>query len=94
MNDGEPRLRGCIGTLEARCLINGFKDYALTRYCWRVHTLSRMSDDGHAMFINLSPMFACLLHVIYYLVGTSYLFSIICTISPFCCFSPLFYFFI
>lgn len=27
---GEPRLRGCIGTLEARCLFNGFKDYALT----------------------------------------------------------------
>lgn len=32
VNGGEPRLRGCIGTLEARCLINGFKDYALTRY--------------------------------------------------------------
>ncbi|KAK0593070.1 hypothetical protein LWI29_030281 [Acer saccharum] len=30
LNGGEPRLRGCIGTLEARCLINGFKDYALT----------------------------------------------------------------
>ncbi|KAI3721761.1 hypothetical protein L2E82_32779 [Cichorium intybus] len=30
MNGGEPRLRGCIGTLEARCIINGFKDYALT----------------------------------------------------------------
>ncbi|KAK1264158.1 hypothetical protein QJS04_geneDACA008519 [Acorus gramineus] len=30
MNGAEPRLRGCIGTLEARCLINGFKDYALT----------------------------------------------------------------
>ncbi|ERN16572.1 uncharacterized protein At2g38710 [Amborella trichopoda] len=29
-NGGEPRLRGCIGTLEARCLVNGFKDYALT----------------------------------------------------------------
>ncbi|KAE8646635.1 hypothetical protein Csa_004840 [Cucumis sativus] len=29
VNGGEPRLRGCIGTLEARCLINGFKDYAL-----------------------------------------------------------------
>jgi uncharacterized protein (TIGR00296 family) len=27
---GEPRLRGCIGTLEPRGLINGFKDYALT----------------------------------------------------------------
>ncbi|KAF4355521.1 hypothetical protein F8388_003102 [Cannabis sativa] len=24
-----PRLRGCIGTLEARWLVNGFKDYAL-----------------------------------------------------------------
>lgn len=32
INGGEPRLRGCIGTLEARCIINGFKDYALTRY--------------------------------------------------------------
>ena len=31
MNGGEPRLRGCIGTLEARRLISGFKDYALTR---------------------------------------------------------------
>ncbi|KAM7463793.1 hypothetical protein LguiA_031914 [Lonicera macranthoides] len=30
VNGGEPRLRGCIGTLEARTLINGFKDYALT----------------------------------------------------------------
>ncbi|KAL3523664.1 hypothetical protein ACH5RR_016498 [Cinchona calisaya] len=30
VNNGEPRLRGCIGTLDARCLINGFKDYALT----------------------------------------------------------------
>ncbi|XP_048325678.2 uncharacterized protein At2g38710 isoform X2 [Ziziphus jujuba] len=29
VNGSEPRLRGCIGTLEARCLINGFKDYAL-----------------------------------------------------------------
>ncbi|XP_020085537.1 uncharacterized protein At2g38710-like isoform X3 [Ananas comosus] len=27
---GEPRLRGCIGTLEGRRLINGFRDYALT----------------------------------------------------------------
>lgn len=32
MNGGEPRLRGCIGTLEARYIIDGFKDYALTRY--------------------------------------------------------------
>lgn len=38
INGGEPRLRGCIGTLEARCLINGFKDYALTRYA------SKMKD--------------------------------------------------
>ncbi|KDP43377.1 hypothetical protein JCGZ_26477 [Jatropha curcas] len=30
VNGGEPRLRGCIGTLEARRLINGFRDYALT----------------------------------------------------------------
>ncbi|KAJ4868795.1 Uncharacterized protein Rs2_49660 [Raphanus sativus] len=30
VNGGEPRLRGCIGTLEARRLISGFKDYALT----------------------------------------------------------------
>ncbi|KAG5556966.1 hypothetical protein RHGRI_007270 [Rhododendron griersonianum] len=30
VNGGEPRLRGCIGTLEARGLINGFRDYALT----------------------------------------------------------------
>ncbi|KAJ9540145.1 hypothetical protein OSB04_026651 [Centaurea solstitialis] len=30
VNGGEPRLRGCIGTLEARGIVNGFKDYALT----------------------------------------------------------------
>lgn len=30
MNGSEPRLRGCIGTLEARFIISGFKDYALT----------------------------------------------------------------
>ncbi|PIN26629.1 putative protein, AMMECR1 [Handroanthus impetiginosus] len=29
-NGGEPRLRGCIGTLESRCIVNGFRDYALT----------------------------------------------------------------
>ncbi|KAK6164166.1 hypothetical protein DH2020_001030 [Rehmannia glutinosa] len=34
INGGEPRLRGCIGTLEARCIINGFRDYALTRFGW------------------------------------------------------------
>lgn len=32
VNGGEPRLRGCIGTLEAHCIINGFRDYALTRW--------------------------------------------------------------
>ncbi|KAJ3689570.1 hypothetical protein LUZ61_018734 [Rhynchospora tenuis] len=30
MNGSEPRLRGCIGTLEARQIISGFKEYALT----------------------------------------------------------------
>ncbi|EPS58208.1 hypothetical protein M569_16608, partial [Genlisea aurea] len=30
INGSEPRLRGCIGTLEARCIVNGFRDYALT----------------------------------------------------------------
>uniref|UniRef100_A0A0C9S2N1 TSA: Wollemia nobilis Ref_Wollemi_Transcript_18842_1296 transcribed RNA sequence n=1 Tax=Wollemia nobilis TaxID=56998 RepID=A0A0C9S2N1_9CONI len=30
INGGEPRLRGCIGTLVAQGLVNGFKDYALT----------------------------------------------------------------
>lgn len=30
VNGSEPRLRGCIGTLEPRALINGFRDYALT----------------------------------------------------------------
>ncbi|XP_071734660.1 uncharacterized protein At2g38710-like isoform X2 [Rutidosis leptorrhynchoides] len=30
VNGEEPRLRGCIGTLEARRITNGFKDYALT----------------------------------------------------------------
>lgn len=46
VNGGDPRLRGCIGTLEARSLINGLKDYALTRFvdvigyllfCWRAN---------------------------------------------------------
>ncbi|KAJ8499725.1 hypothetical protein OPV22_010277 [Ensete ventricosum] len=32
VNGAEPRLRGCIGTLEARCIINGFRDYALTSH--------------------------------------------------------------
>lgn len=30
INGGDLRLRGCIGTLEARSLISGLKDYALT----------------------------------------------------------------
>lgn len=30
VNGYEPRLRGCIGTLTARGIVNGFKDYALT----------------------------------------------------------------
>ncbi|KAK4435931.1 hypothetical protein Salat_0756700 [Sesamum alatum] len=30
VNGAERRLRGCIGTLEARCIVNGFRDYALT----------------------------------------------------------------
>ncbi|GAQ77747.1 AMMECR1 protein [Klebsormidium nitens] len=29
-NGREPRLRGCIGTLEGRCILTGFKDYSLT----------------------------------------------------------------
>lgn len=29
-SSGEPRLRGCIGTLEPRPLVSGFRDYALT----------------------------------------------------------------
>ncbi|KAJ7530421.1 hypothetical protein O6H91_14G003500 [Diphasiastrum complanatum] len=29
-NAGDPRLRGCIGTLEARYLFSGFKDYAIS----------------------------------------------------------------
>ncbi|KAK9161223.1 hypothetical protein Syun_007564 [Stephania yunnanensis] len=40
VNGGDPRLRGCIGTLEARALINGFKDYALTS----THTMNRRSN--------------------------------------------------
>lgn len=31
VNGYEPRLRGCIGTLAPRGIVNGFKDYALTR---------------------------------------------------------------
>jgi len=30
INGYEPYLRGCVGTLEARDIINGFRDYALT----------------------------------------------------------------
>jgi AMMECR1 domain-containing protein len=30
-NGSEPRLRGCIGTLEPRQIVSGFKDYSLTR---------------------------------------------------------------
>lgn len=30
VNGAEPYLRGCIGTLEAHCIIRGFRDYALT----------------------------------------------------------------
>lgn len=30
VNGGEPRLRGCIGTLEPHSLVTGIKDYALT----------------------------------------------------------------
>jgi len=30
VNGGEARLRGCIGTLEGRCVLTGIKDYALT----------------------------------------------------------------
>lgn len=29
LSNGETRLRGCIGTLEPRCILTGFKDYAL-----------------------------------------------------------------
>ncbi|KAG6515469.1 hypothetical protein ZIOFF_025881 [Zingiber officinale] len=32
VNGSEPRLRGCIGTLEARGIVTGFRDYALTSY--------------------------------------------------------------
>ncbi|CAB4299119.1 unnamed protein product [Prunus armeniaca] len=39
VNGSETRLRGCIGTLEARSLMNGFKDYALNRYYNRSCTL-------------------------------------------------------
>ncbi|KAI3997222.1 hypothetical protein MKX01_009066 [Papaver californicum] len=31
VNGGEPRLRGCIGTLEPYALVDGFRDYAMTR---------------------------------------------------------------
>lgn len=32
VNGSEPRLRGCIGILEARGLVSGIKDYTLNRY--------------------------------------------------------------
>ncbi|KAF5201061.1 Ammecr1 family [Thalictrum thalictroides] len=47
-NGSEPRLRGCIGTLEARALINGFKDYALTR------RISYSFSEELVVYVNLS----------------------------------------
>ena len=56
MNGGEPRLRGCIGTLEARCLINGFKDYALTRYSCIIYSRHLLTYSMSCCgFLNLSP---------------------------------------
>lgn len=53
MNGGEPRLRGCIGTLEARCLINGFKDYALTRYFVDILSVSKLKTSFFFFIISL-----------------------------------------
>ncbi|RVW87038.1 Uncharacterized protein CK203_048367 [Vitis vinifera] len=54
VNGGEPRLRGCIGTLEARCLINGFKDYALTRYYCNTYARHLFTYSMSCCGLNLS----------------------------------------
>lgn len=60
VNGSEPRLRGCIGTLEARWLINGFKDYALNRYhqfICAVHMLSFQTSHIYSMENVYEPPF-------------------------------------
>jgi len=54
VNGGEPRLRGCIGTLEARRLISGFKDYALTRYV--LVLIQFFFSDSHIIFLAIFMM--------------------------------------
>lgn len=49
INGGEPRLRGCIGTLEARGIVNGFKDYALTRY-WEQYSNIKYQEYSIVLF--------------------------------------------
>eukprot|EP00897_Mesotaenium_endlicherianum_P003087 jgi/Mesen1/2806/ME000172S01952 len=46
-----PRLRGCIGTLEARCVITGFKDYALIR-CRHVAQFCHLSVGKHGIIVE------------------------------------------
>lgn len=60
VNGSEPRLRGCIGTLEARGLINGFKDYALNRYYHYSCTLHRFM---HAVSCTYNNVFSCSLYL-------------------------------
>ncbi|KAL0904930.1 hypothetical protein M5K25_027094 [Dendrobium thyrsiflorum] len=52
INGGEPRLRGCIGTLEARGLISGLKDYALTSHPSRPLALDPMARRNAASFLD------------------------------------------
>ncbi|KAI0485878.1 hypothetical protein KFK09_029467 [Dendrobium nobile] len=54
INGGEPRLRGCIGTLEARGLISGLKDYALTRYIRTYITLFILQIGKHGLIIEFT----------------------------------------
>lgn len=73
MNGGEPRLRGCIGTLEARWLINGFRDYALNRYfhktcTWHVN-LDNIYDSDLFMFIYI--FMVCAFHILILAIGST-----------------------
>lgn len=60
VNGGEPRLRGCIGSLEARGLINGFRDYALNRFVDVVVIEGRFTSKAPSCSEN---QLTCYMHV-------------------------------
>ncbi|KAL6327009.1 hypothetical protein AAG906_012693 [Vitis piasezkii] len=59
VNGGEPRLRGCIGTLEARCLINGFKDYALTSFNVLTHFFPIFMPSKAPAYVFICNILQC-----------------------------------